>query len=219
MSILKHFLDDVERNSNYTGFPRVGINWLKLENQAMKKFYKVPPDQSGIVINSVEPMDLCADVLTRGDVITRIENIPVADDGTVSWRETERVLFRHIESSKFVGEELKLDIIREGKQMEVAVKLNTRKTYQLVPFHSHDEIPKYFVFGGLVFTVLTRNYLLHSYGIQWSSRAPINLIYQTYYGKKLYPDHEIVILAQVLDDEVNTGYREYENASVCVRFL
>lgn len=101
-SILKRVLNDLERHGRLTGFPRIGITWSKMENSSLKRFFKLPPNQTGILVTSVEPLDKCFGLIHPGDVIVSIDDKPVADDGTVSLRGNERVLFRHTEVSESV---------------------------------------------------------------------------------------------------------------------
>jgi hypothetical protein len=40
----------------------------------------------------------------EGDVVTEVDGVPIADDGTIAFRNEERVEFAHIIRSKHVGE-------------------------------------------------------------------------------------------------------------------
>lgn len=35
--VIKHFLDDYQKNKEYTGFPMLGITWQRVENPALKR--------------------------------------------------------------------------------------------------------------------------------------------------------------------------------------
>lgn len=45
----------------------------------------------------------------------------LGNDGTVPFRHGERVDFKYLITHKFVGDTVKLDILREGKEMVVEV--------------------------------------------------------------------------------------------------
>ena len=40
--IIKHFLQDLEKNGKYTGFGGIGIQCQTLENKQLRKFLKLP---------------------------------------------------------------------------------------------------------------------------------------------------------------------------------
>ena len=67
--------------------------------------------------------------------------------------------------------------------------------------------PPYFIFGGLVFTVLSTD-LVHSWGQRWWEKAPADLIYYAIGAGRLNESvqKEIVVLLSVLPDNVNIGY-------------
>jgi len=134
-----------------------------------------------------------------------LDNIPIADDGTIFFRRGERVSFRYIESTKYVGEDIAATVMRDGKEIELRLKLEARKA--LCPLHLHDQLPSYYVHAGLVFTVLSRSYLAHEWGKDWHKKAPVELVEHAYYGVLNAPDQQIVILSQILVDDINTGYQ------------
>ncbi|KAL6756125.1 hypothetical protein V8C86DRAFT_116654 [Haematococcus lacustris] len=85
---------------------------------------------------------------------------------------------------------------------------------QLVPVHSHDEKPHYFIFGGLVFTRLTNFYLRSTYGVDWTHKAPIKLCDRSFAGFLEHEGQECVILSKVLAWDCNAGYQDLGNVEV-----
>ena len=85
----------------------------------------------------------------------------------------QRIAFRYIASHFFRGDECKVTIIRNGVVRHEALKLENARS--LVPVHLYDKLPSYYVYAGLVFTVLSRPFLHHEYGKQWARKAPIRL--------------------------------------------
>jgi len=73
-----------------------------------------------------------------------------------------------------------------------------------VPRSQYDQIPTYFVYGGLVFQPLTRNFL--STWEKWRNRAPKEFLYDYYLGMRTKDRQEVVVLSQVLADELTIGY-------------
>lgn len=65
---------------------------------------QVPPTGSGSLVFKIDPLAPAAKVLKEHDVVMEIEGVPIADDGTVEFRNEERVEFSHIVRSKHIGE-------------------------------------------------------------------------------------------------------------------
>jgi hypothetical protein len=74
----------------------------------------------------------------------------------------------------------------------------------LVPFHSHDKPPEYLIYGGLVFSVLTRFYL-KTWGTYWLEDAPKHLLSLAFNGVLQELEQQIVIITKILVDDVNYG--------------
>jgi hypothetical protein len=45
--IVHHFLSDFMANGRFTGFPALGIQWQRIESEALRKAYKMCPKQKG----------------------------------------------------------------------------------------------------------------------------------------------------------------------------
>jgi hypothetical protein len=109
---------------------------------------------------------------------------------------------------KHVGEPIRLTVLRDKKVLLVDLVLQGPAL--LVPEDQYDVEPTYFVFGGLLFAPLSRDYL-KSWGHEWWKSAPNELI--TIYETQIRtPERqEVIILQKVLADRINQGYHEYEN--------
>jgi S1-C subfamily serine protease len=164
----------------------------------------VPASETGVVLMHVAPLDDPLKVLRAGDVVTHLDGIAVADDGSIFFRAGERVSARYIPSSKFVGDMIRIRLIRDGQAREVSFELRPRR--QLVATTLYDQGASYFILAGLVFTPLSRPYLHDTFGKSWSKRAPVDLIAKTYYGTLEFPDQQVVLLSNILVDDSNAGY-------------
>jgi hypothetical protein len=90
---------------------------------------------------------------------------------------------------------LQLKIWRQRQHLTLPVTLST--PHQLVPVHSHDIKPSYFIYGGLVFTPLTSWYLRSLYGTDWSCKAPIKLVEKAFAASMKQKGEEVVVLSKV----------------------
>ena len=64
---------------------------------------QVAPNQSGSLVYKIDPLAPAHDVLNENDVVMEIDKVHIADDGTVEFRNEERVEFSHIVRAKHIG--------------------------------------------------------------------------------------------------------------------
>jgi len=199
IDIVQHFLKDVE-DGTYDGFPKLGIYMEKIENPTQKEYYKLDEKSGGILVVNILYTSPFRDVLKIDDIITAIDGHKIESDGTVSFRENQYTHFKYYIDLHQYGEEVELDILREGKKISVKVKLTTEKNSERSSFadFEYDKMPTYFMLGGYVFTPLTQNLLN-------ASNQP-NLPLR--YGATKFPtqdNQEIIILLKVLASKISRG--------------
>lgn len=69
--------------------------------------------------------------------------------------------------------------------------------------------------AGLVFVPLSQPYL-HEYGDDWITSSPRRLVDKALNGLMDKPGQQIIVMSQVLVDDINTGYQQFQNLQVCV---
>lgn len=207
--IINHFLDDL-KDGTYDEFPVLGVEFLNTENPTLRKIHGIENQQGGVLVSSVLPYTSADGILEEGDVILDIDRIPIGVDGTYEFRKNERLLFSHLISRKQVGQKLDMKISREGKILEVVVPLHSQ--VGLVPPPNYFKKPSYYIYGGLVFTVLSAD-LLRAWGKNWWEKAPADFMYQILGKGRLNQARkkEIVVLLEILPDDVNIGYHDIRN--------
>lgn len=60
-------------------------------------------------------------------------------------------------SQKFPGDTARVGVLRDGKELELDVQV--MQPNPLVPHHLNGKAPSFLIVGGLIFTILTGNYL------------------------------------------------------------
>jgi hypothetical protein len=210
--VVEHFLRDIEMTGKYQGFCSPAFNWQVCENPGMRDSLKIPHSEGGVLVSQVHPLADCARVLQANDVLLSFDGVPIGQDGTIGYRGGERVSFIHLFTSKFVGDQASVSLLREGKLLELKFTLLPRA--ELCRVHMYDTLPPYYIFAGLCFTVLSCPFLEAEYGEKWDKKAPISLCERVFYGVQQQEGQQVVIMNQVLTAPVNIGYEEFSNLQV-----
>jgi S1-C subfamily serine protease len=202
--VIQHFLQDIE-DKHYDGFPYAGVRLAQLQNPAYRRRLKLPDNAQGTRVDSLLPIPTTQQVLKEEDVILRIGSFPVASDSTILYqgnRLSAALGFQMVQA----GESVPMQIWREGKPLDVSLPVYPYAGDRAVGYQ-HDAPPRYFVYGGLVFTPLSHDYL-RLLG-RPSGDSPVSeLYYELYYRRFESPATarpEPVALATVLTDAVNAN--------------
>ena len=207
--IIRAFLSGVEKGKR-PEIPALGITTQNLENPLLRKQLQLVDQERGVVVLHVDHGGSADGVLQPRDVIMSIDGLPIANNGTVQFMNRYRTRYDVVLGYRYIGDKVKLDIKRDGKARTVDIEL---KMWQpLVPRSRYDQPPQYFVYGGLVFQTLTRDYL--TTWDKWWNKAPKEFLNYYYLGYRSAEQHEVVILTQILADEINVGYAHLYNEAV-----
>ena len=204
--VIQHFLKDTE-DKKYDGFPRVGINMATLQNPAYRAMLKLPDNNQGVRVDRILPKSDAAGVLKEDDVILRIDEYPVASDNTIVYQ-GNRVASQHAFQLAQSGESIPLKIWRNGQEQDVKVTVKSFAEDQ-AEGNQYDIKPRYYVFGGLVFTPLSRDYLRES-ARDAGEGSGAELTYELFFRSREEPEtvrEEPVVLSSVLSDAVNANFR------------
>ena len=167
-------------------------------------------EKQGVFINRLCPLTPAQKVLKIGDVLLSINDIAIANDGTVPFRFSERIPYNYLLTKYYSSDSVVLKILRNGSIIEINLQLCSPNDCILVAWNGYD-IPKecmtYFIFGGLVFVPLSKFYLNDTFGQNnWVKHAPSELKNLYYNSIKEYESQEIVILSHILPHNVNHSY-------------
>jgi len=205
--VIQHFFDDLA-DGHQDGFPTMGLSLQNMENPDLKRRYQIPPKQDGVLVTKVVRGSSAEGILHEGDVITRLDDQPVAGDGTVELRKDERTSCSLVVQKHQMGEKLKVNYIRKGKAQSGQITLTRRMSDDLlVPLDRYDVTPTYYIFGGLVFCPLTTD-LVKAWGENWLKEAPMDLLSAMSPNMKSDKIDEVVVLLTVLAGNLNQGYQD-----------
>lgn len=203
--VIQHFLKDVE-DSKLDGFPRVGIQMASTQSPTMRRWLKLPDNNLGARVDRILPICNPASLLRENDVLLKIGSYQVASDGTIVF-EGNRVSAGVAFQMPQAGETLPLQVWREGKEVKVDLPMQPCDVDRAAGYQ-YDVLPRYFVYGGLVFTPLTFDYLRNA-GIDSSDPGQGEMIYELRMRLMESPEtarREPVVLTAVLPHEINANW-------------
>ncbi len=217
-TVVKRFLTDIE-DGKYDGYVELGIVWLPdiLRNQGLKKWIDASNSQNGILL-----MDFLYNVDTHQylmphDLITHIDGHPIANDGSIKYKNGSNMRFDEIIERKLSGNQVKFDGIRKGKKFSQSFSLFPPR-FSLKQRNTYQQRPRYFIFAGLVFISLTKGYLntlKRGYNLWDPNYARILYYFDHFYSDQLHQRFkDVVVMSRRLPHNINTYITGRENAVV-----
>jgi S1-C subfamily serine protease len=140
----------------YSGKPALREDTQTLENPALRSFLKLDPAVHGVIVRrSLEPG--ASPVLKQWDVIIRIADTAVDDEGMISVAPDLRLLFTYLVQKTAHNGTVPLTIVRGGKTLRVDVPVPPR--YPMLIEGLMGRNPQYFIYGPLVFETATQDFV------------------------------------------------------------
>ncbi|MFC5051776.1 trypsin-like peptidase domain-containing protein [Rubritalea spongiae] len=206
--VIKRFLTDIE-DGKYDKYVDLGISPFALFNPAMRKVHNLGPNDPGVLVADVIAGSSSSPALQTGDILTAIDNHPVDSSGNIMIA-GERVDMNEIVERKFAGDTVKLDFIRDGKEMSQEIELKGFPPAQMVAIQ-YGKKPRYIIQGGLVLQPLNINL----YSAHKLNNPRVRRLFNDFVSEGLYKEREdILILTRVLDDPINSGISGYVGNAV-----
>jgi S1-C subfamily serine protease len=213
-TVVEHFLKDIE-DGHYDGFGSMGAMFYPgLHNSNYRDYLKVPPNEDGIVVIGTLMHSSIESILQPGDVMTRIDDYNIDNDGMIQMYGL-RLSISEVIESKQIGQTLELTFFRGGQlnQATATIALN-RPIFEQA--RQYDQPPPYVCFAGLVFTPATRNFL-ETWGSRWPREVPFYLRYLFDHSMQLNTDRqrkEYVVLSEIMSDEINAYANDFKDQVV-----
>ncbi len=208
-SVVRHVLKDSE-NGQLDGFPDLGFRTQTLDSPSAKAAYGLDKDEDGVLVIKVFEGSPAYGVLQENDVVQKIDEFEIADDGTIELTEDLLTDYKHAIDMHHIGDSISITFSRNGRQQEVELLAEEAlRNYSLVRGERFDEVPEYYIYGGILFVPLNMN-LIKRWGNDWSRSAPVSLLQAR--NEWSSPDRrELVVALQVLAADVNLGYHDWRN--------
>ncbi len=213
-TVIEHFLEDVE-DGKYDAFGSMGtIFYPGLHNPSYREYLKVPAGEDGVVVLDTVMHSSIESILQPADVMTRIDEYNIDNDGTVNMHGL-RLSISEVVESRQIGEKVELTFYRQGERMTATATIALNRPV-LERARQYGDAPRYVCFAGLVFVPVTRNFL-ESWGRQWPREIPFYLRYLYSHSLMLNKDRqrqEYVVLSSIMPDEINSYAEQFKKQVV-----
>jgi S1-C subfamily serine protease len=204
-TMIRHFLKDIE-DGHYDGVPESGLEMTSLLNPAFRRMLKLPDDSKhGVRVDRILDIPDTQQLMKVGDVVLKIGDYDVDDDSTITYHGNTvgaSVAFDLAQNNEVVP----LEVWRDGAQVHVDLPVKVYRD-DAVQGNQYDALPPYYIYGGLVFTPLSLDYL-KSIGHDYEAVGGRDLIYELLYRHVEDPAHwrhQPVVLSSILDNNVNAN--------------
>ena len=208
-NLIRRFLNGV-KDGRDSRVPGVGLTSQSLENPYLRRRVGLGEDQSGVLVIAVDYGGSAWGVIEVGDVLLSIDGLSIANNGTVRYLDRFRTSYTVVLGEYYVGDIIDVELLRDGTRRSVSVTL--QPVVHLVPLKRYDYAPRFFIYGGLVFQGLSRDFL--GTWSKWRFRAPPELVHYYFSGRRTEACQDIIILTQILADQINVGYQHLHSEAV-----
>jgi S1-C subfamily serine protease len=149
------FLKDIA-DGHYDGKPLMAEELQTFENPALRPFLKLDNSVTGIIVR--QPASAEASYpLKAWDIITKIGDTNIDDEGMVNIGNNLRVKFQYLVQKIAVEGKVPLSIVRGGKMSKVELPVTSDRPL-LIP-DLQGSYPAYFIYGPLVFSVASSQFI------------------------------------------------------------
>lgn len=148
------FLADVA-DGQYDGKPAIFDEMQTLENPALRAYLKVDKATTGIVVDQPMRNDPTYP-LKPWDVVTRIGDLSIDDQGMIKPAGMPRVAYRYLVQKIARNGTVPLTVLRAGG--ELAIQLPVTAERPMVVWDLRGNYPSYFIFGPIVFSPATAQF-------------------------------------------------------------
>jgi hypothetical protein len=197
-------------DGHYDGKPAMFDNTQTLENPALRAFLKLDKAFTGAVVHQPFRSDP-AYPLKEWDLITKVGDTPVDNQGRVKLGSNLRVRFKYLVQKVARNGKLPLSVVRGGKELQIELPVCSTNPVAIPLLDG--TYPSYFVYGPMVFTTAYRQLMGElagaTYGASWMLRlAAVGSPLVTRLGdEQTVPDENLVIISSpFFPTKLVTGY-------------
>jgi S1-C subfamily serine protease len=213
--VISRFLKDIE-DGIYDGHAEDGLEirrWAA-SNSAVMSYYGMKKVKMGVIVTNVFPWSRLSGKILVNDLLIKVNGKDIGVDGKIDFK-GERVDFNTIFDLSQIGESIGFTVKRGTAEIVIKTKVekNGPHYYQGNLFARH---PKYFIFGGLVFSLLSKDFM-KTWGDKWPKLVPSLLKFihfNSQYESEFLDRSEFIVFANRLSHPINSYINKQKNAVV-----
>ncbi|MBW8034247.1 MAG: serine protease [Planctomycetes bacterium] len=213
-TVIQHFLDDTA-DGVYDGFGSLGFSFFPaLHSESYCRYLNLPPGQQGVVVLNTMLNSSIEDIFKAEDVITKFDDYDIDNDAMVNVYGLA-LHMSEITEQKQIGDTIDITYYRDGEERTVTAAIAANRP-PLPYWRQFDTKPRYYLYAGLTFVPLSRNFL-ETWGKDWAAEIPFRLKYLFANSAQLNESKErteYVVLSEILPDEVNSYSTRHLNSVV-----
>jgi S1-C subfamily serine protease len=145
------FLKDVA-DGHYDGKPAMYDDLQTLENPALREYLKLDRSVEGMVVHRPSKAD-SSYPLKEWDVISRIGDTPIDNQGMVKIDKDLRVSFGYLIQKQASNGKLPLTVVRGGRTLQIQLPVSAEHPTLVTDLRG--SYPPYFIYGPIVFSPAT----------------------------------------------------------------
>ncbi len=145
------FLKDIA-DGRYDGKPAMYDELQTLENPALRDFLKLDKSVEGMVVHRPDKSD-ASYPLKEWDVLTRIGDTPIDNQGMIKLDKDLRVSFPYMIQRLANNGKVPMTLVRAGKSMQVQLPVSAEHPTLVTDLRGG--YPSYFIYGPMVFSTAT----------------------------------------------------------------
>jgi hypothetical protein len=128
-----------------------------LSNPALRSFLKLDKSVRGVIVHKPSSTDP-AYPLHGWDVITKIGDMPVDDQGMIRLDNDLRVRFQYLIQKIAKNGKVPLTVVRDGKEVSIDLLVSSKRMMVIPSLEG--TYPSYFVYGPLVFSSASAQFVM-----------------------------------------------------------
>lgn len=208
LRVVGSFLDSCKAGK-VMGVPDLGVFCQKILAPSLRCYLGLPPDVGGLLVNEVIPRSSAFGVLRPNDVLVCFGGHSISGDGTIV-ADGRRLPLLHAVTLCQVGSIVSVIVFRNGALINFEIEMKAFAA--LVPRPRPSRPSKYYLFGGLFFTVLSADYMS-----LWDWNSIPFRYRHLYYDRdcELAFREEVVIIGFAFRCASTSGYEKM--SGMCVR--
>ena len=133
----------------YTSKPKMFAEFQTLESAALRSFLKLDKGVEGLVVHKGDDANP-ANPLKEWDVISKVGDTPVDDQGMIKLGANLKVHFTYLLQKYAKDGSVPMTVVRDAKETKMQIPLITRRPRVISDLDG--KYPSYFVYGPIVFT-------------------------------------------------------------------